>query len=148
MNTIRGVRACQMPNHFGTPLSKYRLIFLLTTLSESVEHYNQNLLTSLLRNSPIIPAVERSPAQPVAWQSRRLSWNPMNQVHICGNVLTLADYPYTPPVGGSNDPPKDSNHNLDLDFDEDPYESIRRIGTLSRVDTPDDKACHNSGVFR
>ena len=96
---------------------RYRLIFLFDNPIESVEHYNQNLLT-LAKEFPIIPAVERSPAQPVFGNARE----EYNQVHICGNVLTLADYPYTPPVES-----KDKSQPR-LDFDETLESYLKRHG--------------------
>ena len=72
---------------------RYRLIFLFNAPITSEKHYHQILL-ALADEFPIIPAVERSPAQPVFGNARE----EYNQVHLCGNVLSLDDFPYTPPV--------------------------------------------------
>ena len=70
---------------------RYRLVFLFDKPIESVEHYQQILLR-LAKEFPVIPAVERSPAQPVFGNARR----GFNEFYTCQpvNVLSLADYSY------------------------------------------------------
>ena len=68
---------------------RYRLVFLFDKPIESVEHYQQILLR-LAKEFPVIPAVERSPAQPVFGNARK----GFNAFSTCGNILSLDDYPY------------------------------------------------------
>lgn len=67
---------------------RYRLIFLFDKPIQSEAHYHQIML-ALANEFPIIPAVERSPAQPVFGNAREGFG-----FHICDNILKIADYPY------------------------------------------------------
>ena len=69
---------------------RYRIIFLFDKPITSVEHYQQILLR-LANEFPVIPSVERSPAQPVFGNAREDCG-----FKICGNVLSLQDYPFQP----------------------------------------------------
>lgn len=81
---------------------RYRLIFLFDEPIQTGAHYRQILL-KLAEKYPIIPAVERQPAQPVFGNARPET----RQVHICGNVLKIADFPYVEPqLEISKKPPK------------------------------------------
>ena len=95
---------------------RYRLIFLFDKPITSIAHYHQILL-ALADEFPIIPPIERSPAQPVFGNAREGFG-----VHVCGHVLSLGDYPYTPPVE-----PKDESQPR-LDLDENLEEYLRRHG--------------------
>ena len=95
---------------------RYRLIFLFDAPITSEKHYHQILL-ALAGEFPIIPAVERSPAQPVFGNARDGFG-----FHICGNVLSLSDFPYTPPAES-----KDKSQPR-LEFDETLEEYLRRHG--------------------
>lgn len=87
---------------------RYRLIFLFDEPITSEAHYHAILL-ALSREFPIIPAVERSPAQPVFGNARE----GFNRAAIPGNILKLSDYPYQEP------PPTDSSpHNEDSATDD------------------------------
>ena len=100
---------------------RYRLIFLFDKPIATEEHYYQILL-KLATEFPIIPAVERSPAQPVFGNARDGF-----DFHICGHVLSLDDYPYTPPAEAVNQ----SQERLKLDDDkpdETLEEYLRRYG--------------------
>ena len=74
-----------------TPLHRrFRLIFVFNEAITSEKHYHQILLR-IAEKFPIIPSIERSPAQPVFGNAREGF-----KFHICGNILKLEDYPYTP----------------------------------------------------
>ena len=75
-----------------TPHRRYRLIFRFDGLITDGEHYRQILL-ALADEFPIIPKVERQPAQPVFGNARE----GFSAVHICGNTLKLSDYPKNTP---------------------------------------------------
>ena len=74
------------------PHRRYRLIFLFDKPITSEKHYHQILLR-LAKEYPIIPAVTRSPAQPVYGNAR----DGFNNAHIQGNILKLDDFPYIDP---------------------------------------------------
>ena len=97
---------------------RYRLIFLFDKPITTEAHYHHVLL-KLADEFPIIPAVERSPAQPVFGNARE----GYNQFHTCGNILSLDDFPFTPP---ENKPQSESQPRLD--FDETLDEYLRRHG--------------------
>ena len=82
---------------------RYRLIFLFDKPIEKVEHYEQILL-ALAKEFPVIAEDKRSPAQPVFGNARE---RPFQDFQICGNVLSLDDYPYRvateTPQGASKD---------------------------------------------
>ena len=78
--------------HKDPPHRRYRLIFLFDEPITTEAHYHSILLT-LSKEFPIIPAVERSPAQPVFGNAR----DGYNQAAIPGNVLSLSDYPIPEP---------------------------------------------------
>ena len=89
---------------------RYRLIFLFDNPITSEEHYHQILL-SLATEFPIIPAVERSPAQPVFGNARDDFG-----FHNCGNILSLDDYPFIPSepkTAGESQPRLDLEITLD-----------------------------------
>ena len=69
------------------PHRRYRIIFLFDKPITSEKHYHQILLI-LANEFPIIPAVTRSPAQPVFGNARE-GFN----FHISENILNLDDYP-------------------------------------------------------
>ena len=69
---------------------RYRLIFVFDKPITSEKHYHQILLM-LASEFSIIPAVTRSPAQPVFGNARE-GFN----FHICGSTLKLDDYPFEP----------------------------------------------------
>ena len=69
---------------------RYRLIFLFDKPITSEKHYH-HILLRLANEFSIIPAVTRSPAQPVFGNARE-GFN----FHICGSTLNLDDYPYEP----------------------------------------------------
>ena len=69
------------------PHKRYRLIFLFDSPITSEEDYHTALL-NLSDEFPIIPCVERSPAQPVFGNARSDTGKPA----ILGNVLKLEDY--------------------------------------------------------
>ena len=74
----------------NTPLHRrFRLIFIFDEAITSEEHYHQILL-KIAAKFPIIPSIERSPAQPVFGNAREDF-----KFYICGNILKLEDYPYT-----------------------------------------------------
>ena len=105
---------------------RYRLIFLSDNPIESIDHYHQ-FLSKLADEFPIIPKVERSPAQPVYGNARDGFG-----FHICGNILAVDDYPFTPPETETKHVSQPR-----LDFDETLEEYLRR----HRVDyTPSDEA--------
>ena len=66
---------------------RYRLIFLFDEPIRDAAHYHHILLT-LAEKYPIIAPIARSPAQPVFGNGR-----PDSNFHICGNILSLKDYP-------------------------------------------------------
>lgn len=66
---------------------RYRLIFLFDKPITSEAHY-RHILLQLAERFPIIPAVSRSPAQPVFGNGRE-EFN----FHICGKTLKLDDFP-------------------------------------------------------
>ena len=72
---------------------RYRLIFLFDKPIASPEHYSQILL-KLAEEFPVIPSVERSPAQPVFGNARQ----GFNKFSVCGNILALDDFPFVPPA--------------------------------------------------
>lgn len=78
--------------HKAPPHRRYRLIFLLDEPITSEAHYHQVLL-GLSAEFPIIPPVDRSPAQPVFGNARQGH----NHAAILGNFLRLSDYPYQEP---------------------------------------------------
>ena len=94
---------------------RYRLIFLFHSPITSIGHYHQILL-ALAKEFPIIPPVERSPAQPVFGNAR----DGVNKFHICGNILSLKDYPFTPPVEAK------TKSQSQLSFDDTLPEFLRR----------------------
>ena len=69
---------------------RYRLIFLFDKPITSEKHYHHILLI-LANEFSIIPAVTRSPAQPVFGNARE-GFN----FHICGSTLNLDGYPFEP----------------------------------------------------
>ena len=71
---------------------RYRLIFLFDEPITSPEHYHAILL-ALADEFSIIPPVQRSPAQPVLGNGS----DGYNLFAIVENVLSLSDYPDTPP---------------------------------------------------
>ena len=71
-----------------TPHRRYRLIFRFDEPITDGEHY-RHILLALADEFPIIPKVERQPAQPVFGNARE----GFSEVHICGNTLKLSDYP-------------------------------------------------------
>lgn len=75
------------------PHRRYRLIFLFDEMITSTDHYSQILLT-LAEKYPIIPAVERSPAQPVFGNARPET----GKAYITGNVLSLSAFPFVQPT--------------------------------------------------
>ena len=77
---------------------RYRLAFLFDDPITSEAHYHQVLL-ALAREFPIIPSVERSPAQPVFGNAR----TGHNHAAIAGNFLRVSDYPYQEPEPQDND---------------------------------------------
>ena len=93
------------------PHRRYRLIFLFDKPITSEKHYHQILLR-LAKEYPIIPAVTRSPAQPVYGNAR----DGFNNAHIQGNILKLSDYPYVEPEEQQELPQETStstNHDTD-----------------------------------
>lgn len=106
---------------------RYRLIFLFDQPITTVDHYNQ-ILKALAKEFPIIPAVDRSPAQPVFGNAREGFG-----VHICGKVLSLDDYPYTPPAESKNE------SQTSLDFDETLEDYLRRHGIAYTPASESDK---------
>ena len=75
-----------------TPHRRYRLIFRFDEPITDGEHY-RHILLALADEFPIIPKVERQPAQPVFGNAR----DGFSDVHICGNTLKLSDYPKNAP---------------------------------------------------
>lgn len=69
------------------PHRRYRLIFRFDEPITDGEHY-RHILLSLADEFPIIPKVERQPAQPVFGNAREGH----SDVHIRGNTLKLSDY--------------------------------------------------------
>ena len=77
---------------------RYRLIFKFEKPITDGVHY-RHILLELADEFPIIPKVERQPAQPVFGNAR----SGFSAVHICGNTLKLSDYPkktFETPVTG------------------------------------------------
>ena len=114
---------------------RYRLIFLFDAPIESIEHYKQ-VLSALISEFPIISLPKRSPVQPVFGNARK----GYNQVYLCDNVLSLADYPYTPSaeVKSKAQPLFDTVDTTALDFispDSD-YDTWLKVGL----------ACYHSDV--
>ena len=72
---------------------RYRLVFVFDELITSIAHYN-NIVISLAELFPIIPAVERSPAQPIFGNAR----DGYSKFSRPRNILKLADFPM-PVVG-------------------------------------------------
>ena len=70
---------------------RYRLIFLFDKPIEKEEHYSQIIL-ALAKDFPIIPTVDRYPAQPVFGNARKGT----NEFSTCGNILSLDDYSFQP----------------------------------------------------
>ena len=70
---------------------RYRLIFLFDKPIESEEHYSQVIL-ELAKDFPILPSVDRYPAQPVFGNAR----DGFNEFYINGKVLKIDDYPFQP----------------------------------------------------
>ena len=121
-----GQSVSSMSDDKPPPHRRFRLIFLFDKPIESIAHYHQILL-SLANEFPIIPSVERSPAQPVFGNARENC-----AFTICGNILSLDDFPFTPPELKTADESQPR-----LDFDETLEEYLRR----HRVDyTPSDEA--------
>lgn len=79
------------------PHRRYRLIFLFDDPITDEKHYHHVLL-ALSREYPIIPPIERSPAQPVFGNARAGYYT----AAIPGNILALSDYPYIPPPPTEN----------------------------------------------
>ena len=69
---------------------RYRFVFLFDKPITSEKHYH-HILLRFANEFSIIPAVTRSPAQPVFGNARE-EFN----FHICGSTLNLADYPFEP----------------------------------------------------
>ena len=69
------------------PHRRYRIVFLFDEPIQSEQHYHAVLL-ALSEQYPIIPPVERSPAQPVFGNARES----LNKFALRGNVLKLSDY--------------------------------------------------------
>lgn len=90
--------------HKVPPHRRYRLIFLFDEPIRSEAHYHQVLL-GLSAAFPIIPPVERSPAQPVFGNARQGH----NHAAILGNILRVSDYPYQAPDLEPQDEPQDTN---------------------------------------
>lgn len=84
--------------HKDPPHRRYRLIFLFDEPITSEAHYHQVLL-ALAGEFPIIPSVERSPAQPVFGNAREGH----NIPALVGNILSLSDYPYQEAENAEND---------------------------------------------
>ena len=99
---------------------RYRLIFLFDKTIESKEHYHQILL-SLSNAFPIIPNDKRTPSQPVFGNAR--DGFPF---HICGNVLTLDDYPYEPEPEAVSTPPS-AQITTDMDVTLESYLQSHRV---------------------
>ena len=74
------------------PHRRYRLIFVFDEMIETVDHYHQILIT-LSERYPIIPAVERSPTQPVYGNAKDTG-----KGAVTGKVLSLSDFAYVKPV--------------------------------------------------
>lgn len=92
---------------------RYRLIFLFDKPIQTEAHYHQIML-ALASEFPIIPAVERSPAQPVFGNAREGFG-----FHICNNILKVADYPH------QSETPTET-HQSQLPLDESLEEFLRR----------------------
>lgn len=78
--------------HKEPPHRRYRLIFLFDEPIRSEKHYHQILL-ALAAEFPIIPPVERSPAQPVFGNAR----HGHHHAARLGNILKTSEYPYQEP---------------------------------------------------
>ena len=78
--------------HKEIPHRRYRLIFLFDETIRSEAHYH-SILLALSREFPIIAPVERSPAQPIFGNARA----GYNRAAVCGNILSLSDYPIPEP---------------------------------------------------
>ena len=74
------------------PHRRYRLIFIFDEKIETVDHYHQ-ILHTLSERYPIIPSIDRSPAQPVFGNAKDTG-----KAAVTGNVLSLSDFAYTEPV--------------------------------------------------
>ena len=119
---------------------RYRLGFRTDMPIETEEHYHQILL-ALAEEFPIIPYVERSPAQPVFGNAREGF-----SFHTCGNILKLSDYPYRKPEPKSKPKPKPTQTITRtlrewLDFHKIKYEEKAYKGTEKFiVDCPHDNS--------
>ena len=119
---------------------RYRLGFRTDMPIETEEHYHQ-ILWHLQRKFPIIPYVERSPAQPVFGNAREGF-----SFHTCGNILKLSDYPYRKPEPKSKPKPKPTQTITRtlrewLDFHKIKYEEKAYKGTEKFiVDCPHDNS--------
>ena len=93
MRSVNPFPVCLNRNRLRTAV--IGLIFLFDSPITSAAHFSQ-VLIALAKEFPIIPEVGRSPAQPVFGNARK-------DCHftVCGNVLSLQDYPFTPPVENS-----------------------------------------------
>jgi len=97
--------------HKDPPHRRYRLIFLFDEPITSEAHYHAILL-ALAAEFPIIPAVTRSPAQPVFGNAR----DGYNRAAIPGNTLRTRDYPYHEP-----EPAENNGHAQESATDDDLY---------------------------
>lgn len=94
------------------PHRRYRIVFCFNKPIESEEHYHYILIT-LAKEFPIIPSIERSPAQPVFGNAREGF-----DFHICGNILSLEDYPLPEPEPEPEVPSKPSKSAPDETLEE------------------------------
>ena len=85
-----GESVSSMSDEKGEKHRRFRLPFLFDGAIKSAEHYHQ-IMRSLASEFPIIPNVDRSPAQPV-FGNARVGFT----FKILKNVLSLDDYPYKP----------------------------------------------------
>jgi hypothetical protein len=93
MDKVYAVTQSVSSMHKDPPHRRYRLTFLFDEPITSETHYHQILL-ALAAEYPIIPAVERSPAQPVFGNARE----GYNHAAIPANILRTLDYPYQEPT--------------------------------------------------
>ena len=87
--------------HKEPPHRRYRLIFLFDEPIRSEKHYHQILL-ALAAEFPIIPPVERSPAQPIFGNAR----HGHHHAARLGNILKTSEYPYQEPEPEHEHEPK------------------------------------------
>ena len=87
-----GESVSSMSEDKSPPHRRYRLIFVFDTPITDKKHYHQILL-AFAKEFSIIPSAERSPAQPVFGNAREGFG-----FHICGNILNLSDFPFSPEI--------------------------------------------------